>query len=119
TALAPANGAPVEASFRKSETGAYQADYAGAPFTVAPGQAVTGQARLFAGAKDYDILRRYEAAGIPELNRAIDWGWFRFFMIPIFKLLLWLFAQLGNFGVAIICLKLIVPALMFPIARKQ
>jgi YidC/Oxa1 family membrane protein insertase len=119
TALAPANGAPVEASFRKSETGAYQADYAGDPFTVAPGQAVTGEARLFAGAKDYDILRRYEAAGIPELNRAIDWGWFRFFMIPIFKLLLWLFAQLGNFGVAIICLTLIVRGLMYPIADRQ
>jgi YidC/Oxa1 family membrane protein insertase len=119
TALAPANNAPVEASFRKSETGAYQADYAGAPFTVAPGQAVTGEARLFAGAKDYDILRRYEAAGIPELNRAIDWGWFRFFMIPIFKLLLWLFAQLGNFGVAIICLTLIVRVLMYPIADRQ
>jgi YidC/Oxa1 family membrane protein insertase len=119
TALAPANNAPVEASFRKSETGAYQADYAAAPFTVAPGQAVTSEARLFAGAKDYDILRRYEAAGITELNRAIDWGWFRFFMIPIFKLLLWLFAQLGNFGVAIICLTLIVRVLMYPIADRQ
>jgi YidC/Oxa1 family membrane protein insertase len=119
TALAPGTGAPVEASFRKSETGAYQADYAGGPFMVAPGQAVASETRLFAGAKDYDILRRYEAAGITELNRAIDWGWFRFFMIPIFKLLLWLFAQIGNFGVAIICLTFIVRGLMFPIADKQ
>ena len=31
TALAPANGAPIAASFRKSASGAYQADYAGAP----------------------------------------------------------------------------------------
>jgi len=119
TALAPAGNAPIEANFRKSPSGAYQADYSGAPFVVAPGQAVTGETHLFAGAKDYDLLQRYEAAGISELNRAIDWGWFRFFMIPIFKLLLWLFAQLGNFGVAIICLTLIVRGLMFPVADKQ
>ena len=86
---------------------------------VAPGQAVTGETRLFAGAKDYDLLQRYENAGITELNRAIDWGWFRWFMIPIFKLLLWLFAAIGNFGVAIICLTFIVRGLMFPIADKQ
>ena len=119
TALAPAAAAPIEASFKKTPSGAYQADYAGAPFVVAPGQAVTGETRLFAGAKDYDLLQKYEAAGVTELNRAIDWGWFRFFMIPIFKVLLWLFAQLGNFGFAIICLTLIVRGLMFPIADKQ
>jgi YidC/Oxa1 family membrane protein insertase len=118
-ALAPAANAPIEASFKKSPSGAYQADYAGTPFVVAPGQAVSSETRLFAGAKDYDLLRKYEAAGVSNLNRAIDWGWFRFFMIPIFKLLLWLFNQLGNFGVAIICLTLIVRGLMFPIADKQ
>ena len=119
TALAPASNAPIEASFKKTASGAYQADYAGTPFVVGPGQAVTGETHLFAGAKDYTHLRQYEEAGIPSLNRAIDWGWFRFFMIPIFKLLLWLFAQLGNFGFAIICLTFIVRGLMFPIADKQ
>jgi YidC/Oxa1 family membrane protein insertase len=119
TALAPAANAPVEASFKRTPSGAYQADYAGVPIVVAPGQAVTGETRLFAGAKDYDLLQKYEAAGVTQLNRAIDWGWFRFFMIPIFKVLLWLFAQLGNFGFAIICLTLIVRGLMFPIADKQ
>src|SRR3546814_15866559 len=40
-------------------------------------------------------------------------------MKPIFALLNWLFAQLGNFGFAIICLTLIVRLLLFPIAQKQ
>src|SRR5207244_7549825 len=56
---------------------------------------------------------------IPHLSRPIDCGWFRFFMIPIFNVLLWLFHTVGNFGVAIICLTLIVRAIMFPIAQKQ
>ncbi|HTK58026.1 MAG TPA: membrane protein insertase YidC [Sphingomicrobium sp.] len=118
TALAPANGAPIEASFKRTPSGAYQADYAGAPFVVAPGQAVSTETRLFSGAKEYDHLRQYDE-GIPSLSKAIDWGWFVWFMVPIFRLLLWLNNTIGNFGVAIICLTLIVRGLMFPIADKQ
>ena len=119
TALAPANGAPIEASLRKSDSGAYQADYAGVPFTVAPGQAVSSESRLFAGAKEKPALDRYENAGISKLSKSIDWGWFEWFMRPIFGLLQWLFHTTGNFGFAIICLTLIVRAIMFPIADKQ
>jgi len=119
TALIPADGAPVEASFRKSTSGAYQADYAGPSFVVAPGQAVTGEARLFAGAKEKRLLDRYENQGVEKLSKSIDWGWFEWFMRPIFNLLNWLFDQVGNFGVAIICLTFIVRLLMFPIADKQ
>ncbi|MGH6706580.1 MAG: membrane protein insertase YidC [Sphingomicrobium sp.] len=119
TALAPANGAPIEASLRKGASGAYQADYAGQPFAVAPGQAVSSETRLFAGAMDKALLDRYEDAGITKLSKSIDWGWFEWFMRPIFDLLNWLFQVTGNFGVAIICLTFIVRLLMFPIADKQ
>ena len=119
TALAPANGTPITASFRKSAAGAYQADYAAAPSIIAPGQAVSGETRLFAGAKEKAWLDRYEAAGITKLTKSIDWGWFEWFMRPIFSLLQWLFQVTGNFGVAIICLTFIVRMLMFPIADKQ
>ena len=86
---------------------------------VAPGQTLTTQTRLFAGAKEKRWLDRYEDAGIPKLSKSIDWGWFEWFMRPIFDLLLFLFHTIGNFGVAIICLTLIVRAIMFPIAQKQ
>jgi YidC/Oxa1 family membrane protein insertase len=119
TALAPVGNAPISASLRKSQSVGYQADYADAPVVVAPGQTVEEHTRLFAGAKELDTLKTYENAGIPGLNRAIDWGWFRWFMIPIFQLLVWLFHAVGNFGVAIICLTLIVRGIMFPIAQKQ
>jgi YidC/Oxa1 family membrane protein insertase len=119
TALAPASGAAIEASLRKSQSGAYQADYAGTPFVVAPGQAVSSETRLFAGAKEKTLLDRYEGQGIAKLSKSIDWGWFEWFMRPIFGLLQWLFHATGNFGVAIICLTFIVRLLMFPIADKQ
>ena len=117
TALAPSGD--VVPSFRRTPAGGYQADYAGAPQIIAPGQTVLAQTRLFAGAKEKAVLDRYEGEGIPKLSKSIDWGWFEWFMRPIFGLLRWLFAVTGNFGVAIICLTFIVRALMFPIAQRQ
>src|SRR6185503_10374004 len=117
TALVP--GSSVSADFRRSPSGGYQADYAAAPTAVAPGETSTTQARLFAGAKEKSWLDRYESAGVPKLSKAIDWGWFEFFMRPIFDVLMFLFHTLGNFGLAIIALTLIVRAIMFPIAQKQ
>ena len=119
TALVPPDGAAVTASFKKTASGAYQADYLGSPTIVAPGQAVSREVRLFAGAKEKEWLDRYEDAGIAKISKSIDWGWFEWFMRPIFDLLRWLFQVTGNFGVAIICLTFIVRLLMFPIADKQ
>jgi YidC/Oxa1 family membrane protein insertase len=118
TALAPS--APMAGDFRRSPaSGGYQADYALTPASVAPGEGLVTKVRFFAGAKEKSWLDRYEEAGIPMLTRAIDWGWFRWFMIPIFDLLLFLFRTFGNFGLAIIGLTFIVRAIMFPIAQKQ
>ena len=111
--------ASMNAEFRRSPTGGYQADYALAPATVAPGQTATTETRLFAGAKEYELLKKYEANGIDGLTRAIDWGWFRWFMLVIYDVLVFLFEHIGNFGVAIICLTLIVRGIMFPVAQKQ
>ena len=119
TALVPAGNSPVTASFKKSPRGAYQADYIGQPIILAPGQATTSEARLFAGAKEKAVLDGYEDAGMTSLSKSIDWGWFEWFMRPIFDVLNWLFKVTGNFGVAIICLTFIVRLLMFPIADKQ
>ncbi|MBV9527558.1 membrane protein insertase YidC [Sphingomonas sp.] len=119
TALIPSDNAAMNAGFRHSPGGGYQADYALAQASVAPGQTLTTQTRLFAGAKEKAWLDRYESAGIPKLSKSIDWGWFEWFMRPIFSLLIFLFHTVGNFGVAIICLTFIVRAIMFPVAQKQ
>jgi len=120
TALIPDQQASVDASFRKSPNGSFQADFAAAPTIVAPGRAANFQSRFFAGAKEIELLDSYEDdLGIRQFDKAIDWGWFYWFMKPIFYLLNWLFAAIGNFGVAIICLTIIVRGLMFPIAQRQ
>jgi YidC/Oxa1 family membrane protein insertase len=117
-ALVPDQRSGVEAGFRRTGTSVH-ADFVAPPALVNPGRALGHQSRFFAGAKEIQLLDRYTAELGTELERAIDWGWFRWFMKPIFSLLNWLFAQIGNFGVAIICLTIIVRLLMFPIAQKQ
>lgn len=119
TALAPAGNAQISASFTGTPSGGYQADYAEGPQIVPPGGVVSSETKLFAGAKEKALLDRYEEQGIPKLSKAIDWGWFEWFMRPLFDVLNWLFELTGNFGVAIICLTIIIRLIMFPIAQKQ
>ena len=97
----------------------YRADLIYEPAAVAPGQQLTRTTRLFAGAKESDVLDRYENAGLENFGLAIDWGWFRWFEKPIFMLLNKLYELAGNFGVAIILLTVIVRGVMFPIAQRQ
>jgi len=118
--LIPAQNLPVEAQFRAGADKRYQADMTYAPSAIAPGKTATVTSRLFVGAKEVPVLERYtDKEGIALFDRAIDWGWFRWFEKPIFYLLDWLFRHIGNFGVAIICLTFIVRGLMFPIAQRQ
>ena len=119
SALIPEDGARVTGDFRAQGGEAYRADLLYEPVTIASGRQVTRTTRLFAGAKESTVLDHYEDGGVANFGLAIYWGWFRWFMYPIFWLLKQLFAVTGNFGVAIILLTVIVRALMFPIAQKQ
>jgi YidC/Oxa1 family membrane protein insertase len=98
----------------------YQIDYVGQPVTVAPGASGTADSHLYAGAKIVKVIDGYrESLGIDRFDLTIDWGWFWFFTKPMFWLLEWLYAQIGNFGVAILILTVIVKALFFPLANKS
>jgi YidC/Oxa1 family membrane protein insertase len=119
-AVIPDQSSTVDAAIRYNpDTNSFQSEFVAPAAQVAPGATASYQSHLFAGAKEIDRLDAYsEALGTP-LERAIDWGWFRWFMQAIYVLLNWLFALIGNFGVAIICLTVIVRLLLYPIAQKQ
>ena len=118
-ALVPQDGARTTADFRSLGSEQFRADLIYDPVTVAPGRQVSRTTRLFAGAKESEVLDDYEAAGIDKFGLSIDWGWFRWFEKPIFWLLNQLYDLAGNFGVAIMLLTLVIRLLMFPIAQKQ
>jgi len=118
-AVIPAKDAAVDAGFRAAD-GSYQAEYTLPQTVIAPGKSATATTRLFAGAKEVRLLDGYEdSQSIVNFGKAIDWGWFEVFAKPFFYLLDWLFRMVGNFGIAIMLLTLIVRSVMFPIAQRQ
>ncbi len=110
---------PATSDFRALGKGIYLANVIYQDTALAPGQQLTRTTRLFAGAKESAVLDRYEDAGVANFGLAIDWGWFFWFEKPIFMLLTALFKAVGNFGVAIILLTVIVRGIMYPIAQRQ
>jgi YidC/Oxa1 family membrane protein insertase len=120
TAIVPDQQSAIEAAFRHGSGKLYQADFAAPAVVLGPGKTTSYPSRFFAGAKEIKLLENYtDTGGIELFDRAIDWGWFRWFEKPIFYVLDWLFKLIGNFGVAIMCLTVMMRALMFPIAQKQ
>jgi YidC/Oxa1 family membrane protein insertase len=117
--LIPGEGAKPDSDFRSLGNKFFRADLIYQPVTVPAGMTATRTTKLFAGAKESQVLDAYQEAGIPNFSLAIDWGWFRWFEQPIHWLLSKLFGLVGNFGLAIMLLTVIVRGAMFPIAQKQ
>ena len=98
----------------------YQADFTAPLLTIDPGQTKEATARLFAGAKIVHTINEYtEKLNIARFDLSIDWGWFWFFTKPLFWLLDKIFSFIGNFGIAILILTVIVKLLFFPLANKS
>jgi YidC/Oxa1 family membrane protein insertase len=123
TALIPDQQSELSATFRHhlaEGQDRYQVDYLRPPITVAPGQSTTASERLFVGAKEVELLDRYrEEFGIPLFDRAVDFGWFYFLTKPLFHILHFFYKLVGNYGVAILLLTLLVKLVFYPLANKS
>ncbi|MEM7041546.1 MAG: membrane protein insertase YidC [Pseudomonadota bacterium] len=98
----------------------YQTDYLRPAMTVPAGSSIEVTDRLFAGAKELDKLDAYAAEfNIPRFDRAIDFGWFYWLTKPIFYFLHFAYGWVGNYGVAILILTLLVKLIFFPLANKS
>ena len=102
----------------------FRAGYALMARQIAPGEEASLTSYLYGGAKDVDILQSYEnvpsrgGLGIYDFDKAVDWGNFFFLTRPIFYTLNFFGDLIGNFGVAILILTLIIKAILFPLANK-
>jgi YidC/Oxa1 family membrane protein insertase len=121
--LVPDQKVPVKARFNHSLANGddrYQADFLGPAMTVAPGATIETTNRVFAGAKELSLINHYEEnLGITRFDRTIDFGWFYWFTKPIFLILDYFYKLLGNYGLAILLLTVLVKILFFPLANKS
>jgi YidC/Oxa1 family membrane protein insertase len=99
----------------------YQADFIASELTsVSDGGSIEVTTRLFAGAKEVSVIDEYEDTyNIQLFDRTIDWGWFYLLTKPIFWMLVYFHGLVGNFGVAILLLTVVIKLLFFPLANKQ
>jgi YidC/Oxa1 family membrane protein insertase len=123
SAVIPDQTAPIEARFSASGTVQpvdYQADFLGKEQTVAPGASFETTTRVFAGAKEVSTIDNYESSlGIKKFSLMIDWGWFWMITKPMFQLLDAIYKVVGNFGVAILMVTVLVKLAFFPLANRS
>ncbi|RYG95164.1 MAG: membrane protein insertase YidC, partial [Alphaproteobacteria bacterium] len=75
---------------------------------------------VFAGAKQTHVIDSYDKTyGFDRLELLIDWGWLHFITRPMFDLLQFLYGILGNFGLAILSVTVLVKAIFFPLASRS
>ncbi|MBG0796162.1 membrane protein insertase YidC [Methylocystis sp. L43] len=120
--VAPDQNLPMEARFA-SMGGAvktYQADTVSDQKTIEPGKLAEATTYVFAGAKVVDVLDAYKTnPGLKRFDLLIDWGWFYFITRPMFRLIDFLYKLLGNFGLAILAVTVIVKLAFLPLANKS
>jgi len=73
----------------------------------------SGAVKVYVGPKDYKTLNYVG----DSLERSIDLGWFAFLAYPLLWFLHYLYVFLGNYGLAIIALTLIVKAALLPLSK--
>jgi len=130
--LLPDTDAKARARYSATEIGGlktYQADYLLQPQTIAPGSTGAADARLFAGAKEVSVVGvnfplpmdggYNEALHLNHFDLLIDWGWFYFITKPMFLAIDYFFHVVGNFGIAILIVTVLVKLLFFPLANKS
>ena len=124
-ALVPSQGDMFTANFRGNKKTAtakesFQTDYTLTGQVIAPGQKKTVEGRLFAGAKQVNTINRYtDELKINRFDLMIDWGWFHFITKPLYNLIHWLAQALGNFGLAILAVTVLVKGAFYPLANKS
>ena len=131
-ALLPDTEAHVEAHFSSGALGTeptYQADYFADPHTIAPGASTSTETRLFAGAKEVAVVGLNfpigsvggynETLHLNHFDLLIDWGWFYIITKPMFLLLDFFYHLVGNFGIAILIVTVLIKTAFFPLANKS
>jgi YidC/Oxa1 family membrane protein insertase len=115
SAIIPESGKSFKGEY--SFANSYKANFIISEPTIAnPQKSTSNTLKIFIGAKEvYPIDIYTEKEKIDRFDLSIDWGWFYFITKPLFFVIDYIFKIVGNFGVAIIILTLLVRILFFPL----
>ncbi len=98
----------------------FQTDYLASAVQIPAGGKGVTQGLLFAGAKEVDVVdTNAEKHNIDRFDLLIDWGWFYFLTKPLFFAMDFFYKLIGNFGVAILLVTVLIKLALFPLANKS
>jgi YidC/Oxa1 family membrane protein insertase len=89
--------------------------YTGQPVTIAVNGEDTISSQLYMGPKTQSVL----AAIAPGLDLTVDYGFLFMISQPLFSLLMWIQSIVINWGLAIICVTIVVKGAMYWLTKKQ
>ncbi|MCW1841309.1 membrane protein insertase YidC [Prosthecomicrobium hirschii] len=123
TAIIPDKDRQMQPIFASQKLGAvdtYQTFMVGDAVEVGAGKPAASSSRVFVGAKEVATVDGYaDQFKIEKFDRLIDWGWFYFLTKPLFHVIDFLYKFLGNFGLAILVVTVILKGIFFPLANKS
>jgi len=82
---------------------------------IAPNASGSVSVSLYAGPQEQDALKSIA----PGLDLVVDYGWLTVVAAPLFWLLQFLYKWVGNWGVAIILLTVLIKAVFFPLSAAS
>ncbi|MBU6140740.1 MAG: membrane protein insertase YidC [Proteobacteria bacterium] len=98
----------------------FDSEFVGQEYKIAAGEELDFNHHLFAGAKKVKLLDQYaKDFELKLFDRAVDFGWFYFLTKPFFFIIDFLNKFLGNFGLAILAMTVLVKLALFPMANKS
>lgn len=115
SALLSVNNSIASVELKKGAAGYLESDISTPAFSVAPGQAVTVAHKLFIGPKEIDILKAQGSS----LEQSLDLGWFSALAKPMLYSLKFFYRYVGNYGIAIIIITVILKIIFFPLTHKS
>lgn len=71
------------------------------------------QSRIFLGPKNQDLLEK--VGGEHNIRRSVDYGILSFLAIPLFEVMEFFYSLVGNYGIAIILVTLVIKIIFFPL----
>ncbi|MFA6032655.1 MAG: membrane protein insertase YidC [Myxococcota bacterium] len=95
--------------------GAFTAAVVHPDLEIDPGQSAKASFKVFVGPKDYGMLKKLNYG----LDRAVDFGWLTVLCVPMLWLLRLFYGFIGNWGVAIIFLTILVKLISMPLTVKS
>ena len=122
TAVIPDQSRSVHYESNATATGpepVFKTGYIDSAVSIAPGQIWTSSSRIFAGAKLNEQLKTYEKdLKLPLFDNALDWGSLNFITIPFYWLLTFMYKWIGNYGLAILAMTVVIKIIFYPLAHN-